>query len=82
MSEVRKHATWDVAAGREIGLDRFEPITTSSSPPRDHDCDYYRQPDGVCAYCGEERPTEPVWEFSTLGELAEDVFVRRLPVVP
>jgi hypothetical protein len=59
MSEIRKLATWEVAAGREIRLDRVEPITTASSPPLEHDCDYYRRPDGVGAYCDEVRPTEP-----------------------
>jgi hypothetical protein len=59
MSKVRNLAIWDVAAGGEIRLDRVEPITTASSPSMDHDCSYYRQPDGVCAYCCEERQTEP-----------------------
>jgi hypothetical protein len=49
-------AIWDVAAGREIRSYYAEPIITASFPPMDHDCDYYRQPDGVCAYCGRRAP--------------------------
>jgi hypothetical protein len=59
MSKVRNLPIRDVAAAGEIRLDRVEPITTASSPSMDHDCGYYRRPDGVCAYCYEERPAEP-----------------------
>jgi ribosomal protein L32 len=58
MNDVRNLAIWEFAVGGKARLDGVEPTTTASSPSMDHDCGYYRQPDGVCAYCGEERPAE------------------------